>query len=30
MSDICKAPFTGFVIGPRGEINYCCNGISED
>lgn len=30
MSDVCKAPFTGFVIGPRGEINYCCNGISED
>jgi len=30
MTNACKAPFTGFVIGPRGEINYCCNGISKD
>ena len=30
MDDICKSPFTGFVIGPRGEINYCCMGTQGD
>ena len=30
MNDICKSPFTGFVIGPRGEINYCCMGTQGD
>lgn len=24
MSNICQAPFTGFVIGPIGDIKYCC------
>jgi MoaA/NifB/PqqE/SkfB family radical SAM enzyme len=30
MKNICKAPFTGFVIGPRGEINFCCMGVDKD
>lgn len=30
MNDICQAPFTGFVIGPQGDICYCCMGIHDD
>lgn len=29
MKNICKSPFTGFVIGTQGDIFYCCMGIRD-